>query len=298
MKDQKFYVDKIVNDNAVVNLEALDRYVDFCLTKQVGCDDSGVYTEKHHILPKSLYPDLKRVSWNIVCLAYIDHVSAHEMLCESLPESKSMFYAKFLMKSSSGELTSEMRVKNKELLTGDNNPSKRADVREKISKSKRGVPRPDMVGKKYFGASEEVRLDVARRSSETHRGTVPVRLDTGEVIKIKTDDPRYLSGELKCIIGNTAGSKGPTSNPVSKAKYHNTLQKRRDKFSTMTGLEIADHCLDIQRQGKCVVMYGKLSANYSRLFGFANLDWSKFLEVVGDKVQRLSKPKQSTKRLF
>ncbi|AUR97893.1 hypothetical protein NVP1244A_191 [Vibrio phage 1.244.A._10N.261.54.C3] len=156
-----------------------------------------------------------------------------------------------------------------------------------------------MSGKRYFGASEEKIDKVKRVSSETHRGTVPVRLSDGTVIKINTDDPRYLNGELKCIIGDVKGQKGPTSDPEVKARYHQTLNDRKQRFANMSSDEIINHCLSYQESGKILVKpNGNLNSNYSRLFNHAGLDWKMYLEVNNGKVQRLSKAKTATRRLF
>jgi hypothetical protein len=42
--------------------------------------DEPKYFEKHHILPRSLFPEFIKAKWNIVKLTYKDHYRAHEIL--------------------------------------------------------------------------------------------------------------------------------------------------------------------------------------------------------------------------
>lgn len=267
------------------NVEMLERYVDFCRKNDGKCV-RGEYVERHHILLQSLFPEHKTDTNNIVTLTLNKHKESHKLLYNAIPNVRAIFYSHFLL----NDIDEVMRIKNVEWLTGDTNPAKRDGVRAKISNSKTGVSRPDMLGKKYFGASSDKVEGVKRRSSETHKGMVPVRLPDGEVIKVRTDDKRYISGELKCIIGNIEGGVGPTSKPKALSKYKNSMQKRRDKFKGMSGYDIASHCLDMQEDGaKLVKKSGNLNSNAVRLFNYAELDWKRFLVISGNKVQRLSK---------
>ncbi|WPJ72079.1 hypothetical protein DEEACLCL_00062 [Salmonella phage CRW-SP2] len=273
----------------------IEDYLKFC---QEHSYDGDEYSERHHILPQAHYPEFSKEEWNIVNLLYKDHVEAHRLLHEALPEDKSAFFAYFMMKSHNGELSEELRIKNVEMLKGEANPSKREDVRVKISESKKGKKREDMVGKAYFGASSETAEKIKANSRRVHKGTVPVRLPDGSVIKVPTQDPRYLSGELKCIIGAKKGQIGPNTDPKAKQKFKDSLEKRKERFTKMSGEEITTHCLEQQSLGKKTVEWGKLARNFNRLFGYAGLDPYDFLEVVEGKVQRLSKARLTTKRLI
>ncbi|WDS51511.1 HNH endonuclease [Salmonella phage SeF6a] len=279
----------------VVLDDKIEGYLKFC---QEHSYDGSEYSERHHILPQAHFPEFSKEEWNVVNLLYRDHVEAHRLLHEALPEDRSAFFAYFMMKSHNGELSEELRRKNVEMLSGESNPAKRDDVRLKISKAKTGVRRDDMTGKKFFGASEEIIENIKESSSRANKGTVPVRLPNGNVIKVSKQDPRYLSGELKCIIGAKKGQVGPNADPKAKQKFKDSLEKRKEMFASMSGEEITAHCLAQQDLGKKTVEWGKLARNFNRLFGYAGLDSCDFLEVVGDKVQRLSKARPTTKRLI
>lgn len=128
--------------------------------------------EVHHVLPESIYPEFQNASWNLVNLKYEDHYRVHELLPFML-EGKargSMLYAWNLMCGrTSGEFVSagryaELRKMHSErvsqqmrenqpmhrpevvakfvgrkrpehsaAMSGDNNPSKREDVRKILS---------------------------------------------------------------------------------------------------------------------------------------------------------------------
>lgn len=51
------------------------------------------YTERHHILPKSLFPQYRKERWNIVRLPAYDHFLAHYYLFQMLPRTPQMTYA-------------------------------------------------------------------------------------------------------------------------------------------------------------------------------------------------------------
>lgn len=67
--------------------EALDKHTPFLENKYtkwylslVSKDSTADYVEKHHILPKSLFPDYAKCKWNIVKLSARQHFIAHILL--------------------------------------------------------------------------------------------------------------------------------------------------------------------------------------------------------------------------
>lgn len=260
----------------VRDINALDEYLNFCLDNRYDGDE---YKESHHILLQACFPEFVKDDWNLVYLRYQDHIKAHELLAKAISNNK-INGAHFFMKATSGQLDEKLREWNASRFVGDNNPAKRPEVRKKISDSKIGKVRADMVGSRYFGASEETIKAISDKSSKFHMGTVPVRLPDGSVIKIKKTDPRYISGELRCIIGAKKGQIGPNADPEVKARFKQTLEARKQKFSTMTGEEIAMYCQQKESEGKIVFKAGKLTSNFGRLFGFANLNPDDFIHLI------------------
>jgi len=63
------------------NFEKLEEYLDLVLNYDK--DVNETYSETHHILTRSQFPEYYDQDWNLVKLRYEDHVKAHELLYES-----------------------------------------------------------------------------------------------------------------------------------------------------------------------------------------------------------------------
>lgn len=78
MKEYNFIKDKFVKKHEEVDNEYyLDKYISLLLEYKLDGNDNEVYTEKHHILPRSTFPEYKNEDWNIVELSYEDHKLVH-----------------------------------------------------------------------------------------------------------------------------------------------------------------------------------------------------------------------------
>jgi hypothetical protein len=87
------------------NPHYLNRYIRFIESCRILNEDYTGYTEKHHICPKSLFPEYKSLSkhsWNLVVLTPRQHFIAHHLLWKAYPEMKSMSQAFFLMSHTKG----------------------------------------------------------------------------------------------------------------------------------------------------------------------------------------------------
>lgn len=74
----------------VVDMSVAKEYIDFILS----CDkdiDKNTYTENHHILPRSLFPEHINDTDNIIRLRALDHYMAHYILAKS--NNPKMLYA-------------------------------------------------------------------------------------------------------------------------------------------------------------------------------------------------------------
>lgn len=116
------------------------------VNRKKGC---GVYFELHHIVPKCIGGTENKD--NLVLLTAREHFIAHKLLCEIYPTNDKLFHAYWMMctcktpnrmyKISSREYS---RIKQKfsesisKLNTGELNPAKRTDVRNKISQALMG----------------------------------------------------------------------------------------------------------------------------------------------------------------
>lgn len=101
--NKEFILDKLVLIGA--EKESALKYLDFIYS----CDESKC-EEKHHILPKSLFPEftnLKKYDWNMRQLTYVEHLESHKLLYHSLKHKKEMTYAFWLMATIHKNLSSE-----------------------------------------------------------------------------------------------------------------------------------------------------------------------------------------------
>jgi hypothetical protein len=71
-----------------VNREYLTKYLSLVLDYKTDAE----YTELHHILPKSLFPQYKNDKWNIVRLSAKDHFYAHYYLHKAIPNDPNMTF--------------------------------------------------------------------------------------------------------------------------------------------------------------------------------------------------------------
>lgn len=164
-------------------------YIKLIRKRQVNTIESG---EKHHIFPQSLFGRNKNVVKLTIREHFIAHKLLYKA-CEKRYGKKHNRTIRMLFALRHMMLDNRKNVSRKEtslvvsskllvdirgvhpsmiegvgekiskskmgvsvpLLRGDNNPSKKLYVRDKISKSKIGKERQDLKGKKYFGASEE-----------------------------------------------------------------------------------------------------------------------------------------------
>ena len=82
MRDYNFLKNKFIEKHKIDDFIYLERYIKLILEYQLGEYDK--YTEKHHILPKSFFPEFEDDDWNIIELKYEDHVNLHLLLFKSI----------------------------------------------------------------------------------------------------------------------------------------------------------------------------------------------------------------------
>jgi len=83
------------------NEEKLIEYINFCLYNHTKYED---YYEKHHILPRSIFPENTKDDWNISCLSYENHVLGHFLLAEAYLNRKFSRTLNFLKNKSEEEV--------------------------------------------------------------------------------------------------------------------------------------------------------------------------------------------------
>ena len=83
------------------NEEKLLEYIVFCLNKHNDYED---YHEKHHILPRAVFPEHIKDDWNISCLSYENHVLGHFLLAEAYLNRKLSRTLNFLKNKTEDEV--------------------------------------------------------------------------------------------------------------------------------------------------------------------------------------------------
>lgn len=259
---------------SIKDIDAFEKYIEL-----VSKDYSGnEYSERHHILPRSLFPEYKSNDKNIVNLKFIDHVKAHELLFK-FTENSSMFNAFILM---SGR-TYSMNIL---LEMGYTNISQLPDIRDKISKSKIGKIRTDLLGGRYFGASEDKILKGLKSMREKLKDTAIVRDEDCNKFRISIFDERYKSGEY---IPFNKGISSPNNSMKNRDNVDKFLNSRKngDKLkSSWSKDELLNYLLDNHKNGKKVLGKVYFSSNYARI---VNLTSFERIDIHKEFVQRLSK---------
>lgn len=82
MRDYNFIKDQFISKHTINNYEYLEKYIKLLLDYKI--EECGEYTEMHHILPRSVFPEFEKEDWNIIELKYMDHINAHLYLFKSI----------------------------------------------------------------------------------------------------------------------------------------------------------------------------------------------------------------------
>lgn len=216
--------------------------------------------EKHHIFPVSIYGKNE----TLVVLSIREHLIAHLLLWKLCQKrygqdhwkTKKMCFAASQMgwkricgqKLNSVILTAA-RKRMAEFLTGENNPAKKLQNRKKISKSKLGVARPDMLGKQYFGADIETKKAIISKMSISKTGK-------------KVNYP-----------------KNRTSPPCSKEKALKISESRKNtkqKYIKMTEIEFNVWLASKSKYRKD----GKRNPNITRALEYRNIDVDEYYKEL------------------
>lgn len=184
----------------------LDNYISFCLKNQEE-SDIGLYTERHHILPVSLFPQYKNNKVFIVRLLGRNHFLAHYHLFEAFPNNPKIVFAFNMMK----------RVLNNEIdkeILPDAYEKYRIILSETISKTNSGrVMTP------------EQKIEISNR----YKGTAIYTL-CGSNIRLPTDHNSVLSG-LAVSVNNGKRHSEETKLLMSS----NGIKGKNRVFNTITG---------------------------------------------------------------
>lgn len=276
------FIEKELRKFEIKNEQALSDYLKLVDTEY----DCSEYIERHHILPRSMFPEFLSEEWNIKPLPYVRHIEAHKHLYMMFENPQMAIAYKMMCKLSETDI--ETYIDLKCLLKGDGNPAKRPEVREKIKKSKLGVKRPDMYGKSYFGASEETANRIREISRKVHSGMTVVTDKNGNIFKTSIDDPRIKSGEL---VSPNKGKPSPNNAMKCEEYKRKQLDNRAAKYKMYAEFsieQIVNLLIDYHSQGKNIFnkKMDNFSSNYSYYVSLTKHDKNVVFSLV---IQRLSK---------
>lgn len=158
-------------DELSVNDNYLTRYKKLMCKCHSRYIEDDIYTEKHHMLPKSLFPEHSKDDDNIIILTAREHYIAHWMIAKATMNNK-MWFAFNMM-----QRIIPIEQKNSTLYT-----YARKYIANAISESNTGRP---MSQKNKDAMSERTKC------------TVVVKDKNENIFRVDVNDPRYISGELK-----------------------------------------------------------------------------------------------------
>lgn len=167
--------------NYEVNENYWNKYVNF-LTENSIKGKTDEYTERHHIFPRALFPEIENDKTNIIRLRARDHLKAHYFLYKAFDGNRDMATALNLMINRVWKDNLEDCL-IEEVFEGlcDEYEKFRKQLAKHISKMNTGKKRNP----------EEV-----ERIREMHKNMVVVKDKDGNIFRVSCNDERYKSGEL------------------------------------------------------------------------------------------------------
>lgn len=190
----------------------LNRYVKFieaCNEKNTN-PSLDVYSEKHHILPKSMFPKYsnpKRYPWNEVVLTAREHFIAHLMLWKAYRNHPMTHAANMMCSFSSrrnSRLYESLRRGQGLILKGTAPVKDPKDESQKIFFVSLEDPRYVSGELVSMHSGTKRSRETRQKMSEAQMGWMTYKDANGKGVRAEMDDPRILSGEL------TSYSKGTT----------------------------------------------------------------------------------------
>ena len=142
MNSDFIYNQLISNQSKLHHIKRYINFINKCLDKNKNLSDD-IYTETHHILPKSLFPEYKNLKhnpWNGIKLTYRQHYIAHFILAKIY--GKGMWLAfYFMILKSEEKISSRLFEINKinyknYIIEKNKNPEQRKKISKSISGNK------------------------------------------------------------------------------------------------------------------------------------------------------------------
>jgi hypothetical protein len=219
------------------NSHYLNRYFRFIKGCQKVNEDFDGYTEKHHICPRSLFPEYKSFGkhpWNCTALIARQHFIAHWILWKAYPDFRCMSKAFFLMTHS----------KNQKL-----DSRTYARLREEYSEIARESVRKSNKKRIENGTHNFLNGDIARKAAEKRIENGTFHLLGGELVRKRVTEGthNFLGGDITRKTQNKRVKDG--SHHFLNGKIQRESNKKR-LFDGTHNLLGSVTCFD--KSGKCV----------------------------------------------
>jgi hypothetical protein len=89
MKEFNFILNEFKTKHSEIDdYEYFERYINFLIFYELPSDLKSNYTEKHHILPRCVFPEYKDEKWNTVDLLYEDHKMVHLWIFKAINDRR------------------------------------------------------------------------------------------------------------------------------------------------------------------------------------------------------------------
>lgn len=212
----------LIESNYNIDINYLQIYFDFLDSCSV--NELTEKYEKHHILPRALFPQLIKNRQNIIKLKPKDHFLAHYHLAKLIKSQETLFafnqMKRVLKKYSSViENVDELSLLYEEF---------RNELSDIISKQNTG----------WFNKLSVIEQNKFREHmSKISKGKVPVRFPDGSTGTISNDHPDYLSGIVVPVQSGTKRSEKARENfrkansvKVKGKPYHDPITKQIKYF--------------------------------------------------------------------
>lgn len=175
--------------------------------------ENGNYYEKHHILPKSLFPLWTKRKSNLVLLTAREHFFCHQLLTKIFP-SRQMNFAlwSFLTKNDKKQNGLKLSSKDFEVLRSLDK-SKSQETKDKISKANKGKKRSEacVIKMKEYQKSHPLSNEMRQKIGEASRNA-----NLGKTV---SDETRQKMSNAKKGISFSESHKNSLKEACKKKNY-------------------------------------------------------------------------------
>ena len=197
---------------------------------------NGNYYEKHHILPRSLFPLWVKRESNLVLLTAREHFFCHQLLTKIFP-SRQMNFAlwSFLTKNNKKPDGLKLSSKDFEVLRSLDK-SKSQETKDKISKANKGKKRTEecVIKMKEYKKAHPLSKEMRQKIGEASR-----KANTGKIV----------SDETKQKISNA--KKGKSLSDSHKKSLREACKKKN--YSEIFNEDVRKNFLILKREKRLII---------------------------------------------